>query len=164
MPSLVSGNSVSIGLDGQDFVTVTNADVYHPTGKTTVTTATVFGPYSGGGVVRIVSTGSCTYTVSEAAAADVSTLEANYTLKASDDGKRFYATAALTITVPSGLSPQPEVFIDCPASGNVTVASDGTALLNGATTSLTRARSANAIGFAISPHQGASSSYGVSGA
>ena len=64
--SLVSGNVVQITLDADDYVTVANAQVFYPGGSSTVTTATQFGPYSGGGAVRIVAGASCTYTVTDA--------------------------------------------------------------------------------------------------
>ena len=64
--SLVSGNVVQITLDADDYVTVANAQVFYPGGSSTVTTATQFGPYSGGGAVRIVAGASCTYTLTDA--------------------------------------------------------------------------------------------------
>lgn len=90
-------------------------------------------------------------------------LTTDYTLSGSDDGFELRAAAALVLTVPSGLSVQPTVLVKCPASGNVTVRRGGTATLNGGTADLTRARSANPGGFAITPNN-ETDVYGVTGA
>jgi hypothetical protein len=89
-------------------------------------------------------------------------LSADRTITALDDGAQFYCTTALTITIPAALSPRPSCIVDCPPSGNVTVAVTGGALLNGGTTSLTRSRANNPAGVAILAHQDADS-YGMSG-
>ncbi len=86
-------------------------------------------------------------------------LSSDYTLTTDDEGRLFYCTTALVVTVPVAVS----VIIDPPATGNVTIRSSGGMLLNGATADLTRARSANPIGVAIKPYAGVAGSVGVSG-
>ncbi len=88
-------------------------------------------------------------------------LAADYTLSSADDQRTFHASTTLTVTVPKGMNPQPSVIIDCPLSGTLSIASNGT-LLNGATTTLTRTRANNPIGVAITQHT-TPDSYGVSG-
>lgn len=79
-----------------------------------------------------------------------------------DDNGRFLApTAALTYTIPAGLYPTPSFTVDCPATGAVTIAVSGGATANGGTTSLSRARSANPVGFVVLSHE--YDAYGVSG-
>lgn len=89
-------------------------------------------------------------------------LSADRTITAADDGRQFYCTTALTITVPAGLTPRPTFTVDCPPSGNASVAVSGGATINGATTTLTRSRSSNPAGFVVLAHQDADA-YGVSG-
>ena len=90
------------------------------------------------------------------------TLSASRTLTAADDQVQFTCTTALTITIPASLSPRPSFIVNPPASGNVSIAVSGGANINGATTTLTRARSANVAGFAVVPYA-ESDGYGVSG-
>lgn len=90
------------------------------------------------------------------------TLSGAYILKASDDGRVFICSTAITVTIPAGLSPRPNVAFIPPASGNVSMAVSGGATINGATTTLTRARSANPAGFIVQPYS-ESDGYGVSG-
>lgn len=89
-------------------------------------------------------------------------LSTGYTLTAADDGKRYYCTTALTVTIPENLATEPEVVILPPASGNLTIAVTGTATLNGAALPLTRTRAGNPVGVVISPHTGQTNAYGVS--
>ena len=91
------------------------------------------------------------------------TLSGAYQVTALDDGKVFTCTAALTITIPAALSPRPSFIVNPPSSGNVSIAVSGGAQVNGATTTLTRARTANVAGFAVVPYA-ESDGYGVSGA
>lgn len=86
----------------------------------------------------------------------------SFTLTAADDGKVFNCTTALTITIPASLSPRPNIAVIPPASGNVSIAVSGGAQINGATTTLTRARAGNPAGFVIQPYSEADG-YGVSG-
>ena len=90
------------------------------------------------------------------------TLSGNYTVTSADDRKTYTCNSALTITIPANLSPRPSFIVNPPASGNVSIAVSGGANINGATTTLTRARSANAAGFAVVPYA-ESDGYGVSG-
>jgi hypothetical protein len=89
-------------------------------------------------------------------------LSSAYQISKDDDGKVFNCTTALTITIPASLSPRPSFIVNPPASGNVSIAVSGGANINGATTTLTRARSANVAGFAVVPYA-ESDGYGVSG-
>lgn len=81
-------------------------------------------------------------------------------LAAADNGKVLECTATVTITVPIGL---PSMFgcVIIP-SGTTSIASSGGALLNGATTTLTRAAASNAM-FAITGRKSATDSYVVTG-
>ena len=83
-------------------------------------------------------------------------------ITAADDGRTFNCTTALTITIPANLSPRPSFIVNPPPTGNASIAVSGGANINGATTTLTRARSANVAGFAVVPYA-ESDGYGVSG-
>lgn len=85
------------------------------------------------------------------------------TIAADDDGVQFNLTAAATFTIPASLSPRPSLVVVPPPSGNASIAVSGGAQLNGATSTLTRARSANLAGFVVNAYQDADG-YGVSGA
>jgi len=76
-------------------------------------------------------------------------LSGPYTLQSSDDGKSFYCTTPLTITIPVGLLPRPSCLVMPPPSGVVTFT--GVAQLNGSPQSLTRARTANPAGVPLNP-------------
>lgn len=89
-------------------------------------------------------------------------VSADRTIAASDDGKVFSLTVAATLTIPANLSPRPSFIVNPPPTGNASIAVSGGANINGATTTLTRARSANAAGFAVVPYS-ESDGYGVSG-
>lgn len=84
------------------------------------------------------------------------------TLQASDNGRTLECTATITLTVPVGL---PANFgCQIITNGTTSVASDGTALLNGATATLTRAAAtaANTV-ISIVAKASASNSYAVTG-
>jgi len=81
-------------------------------------------------------------------------------LTAADNGNTLECAAGITVTVPAGLGANFGVAIEVPA-GTVSIASSGGALLNGATTTLTRA-STN-IMFAIVARASATDSYSVTG-
>ena len=83
-------------------------------------------------------------------------------ITAADDARTFNCTTALTITIPANLSPRPSFIVNPPASGNVSIAVSGGANINGATTTLTRARTANVAGFVVVPYA-ESDGYGVNG-
>ncbi len=99
-----------------------------------------------------------------AAAGTTSTaLSSNYTLTTADNGRVFHCTTALTVTIPGGLSPRPSVIIDCPPTGNLSIAVSSTATMNGgSTTTITRSRANNPGGVRIQAHQDADD-YGVTG-
>lgn len=86
----------------------------------------------------------------------------SFALSAADDGRVFACTAALTVTIPAGLTPRPAVAIIPPPSGNLSIAVSGGAQINGATTTLTRSRASNLAGVAVQPYVDADG-YGVSG-
>lgn len=83
-------------------------------------------------------------------------------ITAEDNGQFLKPTGAMTLTIPAGLSPMPSFTVDCPASGAVSIAASGGATINGATTTLTRTRAANPVGFVVLAHE--SDAFGVSGA
>lgn len=80
----------------------------------------------------------------------------------SDNGQTLEVTGSNTLTIKSGL-PDGFAVVVMPAVGvTVSIASDGQALLNGATTTLTRAQASNTL-FAIQARASTSNSYAVSG-
>jgi hypothetical protein len=81
-------------------------------------------------------------------------------LLAADNGLTIECTTTLTLTVPAGLGAGFGVAII--PSGTTSVASSGGVLLNGATTTLTRAAASNAL-FAIQGRASATDSYVVTG-
>ena len=89
-------------------------------------------------------------------------LNADRTIRASDDGRQFTCTTALTITIPASLSPRPSFVAHPPASGNLSIAVSGGAQINGSTATLTRSRANNFAGVAVVAYA-ESDGYGVSG-
>ena len=89
-------------------------------------------------------------------------LSADRAFAAVDDGKSFYATANRSMTLGAGLGWLSGVWIDCPASGTVSIVFSSTTG-NGTSTTITRTRSNNPAGFVIVPHTEAADTYGVSG-
>lgn len=89
-------------------------------------------------------------------------LSADITLTADDDGKQYACTVSLTVTLPAGLSPRPQVAFVPPPTGNLTIARSGAAQINGGSASVTRTRTANPAGIVIQPYA-ESDGYGVSG-
>lgn len=77
-----------------------------------------------------------------------------------DNGKTLECTATVTLTVPTGLMSNFGCAII--PNGTTSIASSGGALIQGATTTLTRAAATNAI-FAIVPRASATNSYVVTG-
>lgn len=110
---------------------------------------------------ELVQRGVATYVDSQSAA--VITLTGDTTLTAAHDKAVLNCTTALTITVPSGLTPMPSCIVWPPSTGNVSIARSGTATLNGAATTLTRSLASNYSGFAIVA-QPTADAYGVTGA
>lgn len=88
------------------------------------------------------------------------TVGSSRALTSADDGKIIECTTTVTLTVPASL-PSGFACVVIP-SGTTSVASSGGALLNGATTTLTRAAASNAM-FAIQSRASAVDSYVVSG-
>lgn len=78
-------------------------------------------------------------------------------------GRTIVCTAAITLTIPGGLSPGFSCLVQPPPSGNVTLAVAPTAFINGTQTALTRSLASNANGFAITPSAASLNSYLVSG-
>lgn len=92
-------------------------------------------------------------------------VSASRAISALDAGRRLHVTGAFTLTIPAGLSPRPSFSVECPASGVVTIAVSGGATINGATSSITRARTSNWGGFVVTALQNSPpDGYGVSGA
>lgn len=93
----------------------------------------------------------------------VTPLSASRAITAADNAVWLTPTVALTLTIPAGLSPMASFTVDCPAAGAISVAVSGGATINGASTTLTRTRAANPVGFVVLAHQ-ETDTYGVSGA
>lgn len=86
------------------------------------------------------------------------TISVPYTLQPTDDKATLVVTAAVTITVPLGLTLVYGVLIRCPSSGTVTVApGTGAVLLNGVSASVGRTRTTGPSGFSITPNAEANS-------
>lgn len=112
----------------------------------------------------ISSAAAVTWTVPSEIDGQAFPLDADYTIKASDDGRRFYATKAITVTVPL-LDPQPEFTVQTPASGTLTLHPIGGVTFNGAASDVTRTRASNQVGsVVVTPYAGEGNAYGVSGA
>ena len=90
------------------------------------------------------------------------TVSVGRNLTVADDGKVLDIITALTLVVPVGLSPRPNVVFILPPTGNLSIAPSGGALLNGATATLTRSRATNPAGVVLTPYT-ESDGYGVSG-
>lgn len=88
-------------------------------------------------------------------------LSGAYTLTAADDGKTFYCTTTLTITIPAGLSPMPQVAVIPPPSGSVTLSPTSPVLLSGVTADQAFNYASNPTGVALVPEYGTADSYGV---
>ena len=96
-------------------------------------------------------------------AALVESLSALRVLTALDDKKRFTCTTALTIEVPTGLSPAPSCIAVPPATGNLTLSPTGGATFNGSASALTRTFANNRNGVLIEPSPYTANDYSVSG-
>lgn len=138
---------------------------------TNATVGAVYGPYTNPTTVRLTvnSGGLVDFEAGVSPTLDYKPdggksipISASRTVIAEDDGLVFACTTALTITIPAALSPRPNIAVIPPASGNVSIAVSGGAQINGATTTLTRARAGNPAGFVIQPYSEADG-YGVSG-
>lgn len=87
-------------------------------------------------------------------------LAVDKTLAVADDGKIYSVSTAITVTVPIGLVPKPQVIFNCPATGSITFIC--TSAVNGNTTTKTRERAYNFSGVVLTPNA-ESDSYGLSG-
>lgn len=94
------------------------------------------------------------------AAFGTTTVATSRSLTDADNGKTLECTATVTLTVPIGLMTNFGCAII--PNGTTSIASSGGALIQGATTTLTRAAATNAI-FAIVPRASAANSYVVTG-
>lgn len=78
------------------------------------------------------------------------------------DGQILEFSGAFSITLPVGLKQGFGFSLIPPAAGNASIVSDGTVLLNGATTTVTRAAAANAL-CALVQRASANNSYVING-
>ena len=150
--------SIDVNLGEQADVRVTRSGVVVV--NTAVTTSRSIGPFKSGDTLSLYAKrGSIDYTIVGDTA-----ITASRDLTAIDDGDRYYATTAITLTIPAGLSPRPELTVLPPPTGNLTIAFSGGATGNGAATSITRTRASNPAGIVITPYPDVTDGYGVSGA
>lgn len=103
--------------------------------------------------------GSVAYVCTDATEGQLALVSNSRTLTAADNGLTLECTATVTLTVPVGLANFGCAIIP---SGTTSIASDGTALLNGGTSTVTRAAGSNAL-FAIQCRASAVDSYVVTG-
>jgi len=82
-------------------------------------------------------------------------------ITAADNETIILCTAAITLTIPAGLSPQPSILVIPPQSGSVTIAVSGGATVNGDTASIAVGWDGNRTGFSILPV--GTNAYGCSG-
>lgn len=170
MPIIAEAGTADVTLSGQCTLTIQNpggfATVEFPIG----TVVWKGGEASkkldlNGGTARITSVSrAIEYNVSYDDVDGYSTLASAYTIAASDDGKRFRCTTALTITIPAALVPRPEFTVMPPSTGNLSIAFSGGSQGNGAATTITRTRASNPAGVVITPWPDVTDGYGVSGA
>jgi hypothetical protein len=90
------------------------------------------------------------------------TVSSSRNITAADDRCILRCAAGITLTIPTGLSPNPRFIVEF-ESGTISVATSGGVTINGATTTLTRTIANNQAGFAVVPRATANT-YGVSGA
>lgn len=88
-------------------------------------------------------------------------IDSSRNISAADDGLQLACVAAVTLTIPAGLSPRPSFIVVPPPAGVVSLAVSGGALINGAATTITRARSSNVAVVVIGNPD--ADTYGVSG-
>jgi hypothetical protein len=91
---------------------------------------------------------------------DTTEVASSRDLTNADNGKTLECTGTVTLTVPINL--QSNFGCAIIPNGTTSIASSGGALLNGATSTLTRAAASNAV-FAIVPRASAANSYVVTG-
>lgn len=170
MPILAESASVDVALNANSTLTISNpggfATVEFPIGTVVWKGGQAFRQLDlNGGTARITAvTRGLEYNASSDDVNGFAALSADRTLSAADDGKRFQATTAITLTITAGLSPRPELTVLPPITGNLTLAFSGGATGNGAATAITRTRAANPAGIVITPYPDVTDGYGVSGA
>lgn len=172
MTTVTQGNTSSITLTGADSVALTlvqgtraHVSVRSSIGTrkygAAITESRTIGPFATGDTCDVTAmAGSVDYAV---VFGNATTLSGNYTLRAADDQRSFDCTTALTISIPDGLSPRPTITVVPPPTGNLSFSMLGAETLNGATTTLTRARAANIGGVVLAGYKDAAA-YGLTGA
>lgn len=173
---LAPGGYITVTCAAGDVMLVTWISPGSISGSRTVSQVTEdVGPFSDGTTVTLrAMNGSPQYSDSSLTPAQVAMVQSliggervfdtgSRTITALDNGAALAPTVALTYTIPAGLSPMPSFTVDCPSAGSVSIARSGAATLNGAGTTLTRARAGNPVGFVVLAHS-ETDSYGVSGA
>lgn len=172
MTTISAGTTGAYTFTGPDSVQVTldpneqaNVVVTAPSGRhkyrSSMSTSRTLGPFGTGDVMAISAVrGNVDYSILQG---NARTLAGNYTLQATDDQQSFDCASALTISIPDGLSPRPTITVTPPPTGNVSFAMLGAETLNGALTTLTRARSANVGGVVLKGYTDAAT-YGLTGA
>jgi hypothetical protein len=148
MPTIRANETVRVRLPAGEALIV-NA----PTGSTATVVSTAdfdpatsvsggiqtFGPYLGNKTIDVACTvRSVSYST---AAVSTGTVAASRVLTDADNGKVLECTATATLTVPVGLKAGFRCTVLC--AGTTSVASSGGTLLNGATSTLTRAVASN---------------------
>jgi hypothetical protein len=88
-------------------------------------------------------------------------LSGNYTLSSADDGTTFYATTAINVTIPTGLSPMPSVLFIPPAAGSITLIPATGVILAGGTSNIAVNMSTNPAGAGLVPLYGQTDNYGI---
>lgn len=171
MTTVTQGNTSSFTFAGADSVSIALAQGTQAHARVTsaagvqkyccaVNDSSTIGPFATGDILVVTAIrGSVDYAI---AYGDGNTLSANYTVNAFDDGRAFSCIAALTISIPDGLSPRPTFTAVPPPSGNLSIAMLGAETLNGALTTLTRTRANNPCGIVVAGYRD-SASYGASG-
>lgn len=165
--SIPAGQKIAIATYGNEYATLSfrranNLEFIRRLDNAQV----VLGPYSDSRVIQIdAAQDSVFYNVGADPFVTIGRpvpLSAGITLTAESDGAQYACSTALTITIPAGLSPRPAIIVIPPPTGDASIAVSGGATINGATSTLTRARASNPAGFVVLPYE-ESDGYGVSG-
>lgn len=145
MTVIAAGSQATILVKAGTSVTLTGSGtamfagaqrILHQLGSTPLTLSSGFVALN----LSIVALGGpVTYTTKNSAGRfNTNQITAAYTFQPADDGQTFEVASALTMTFPVGLNWSQGIIVQIPAAGTITFASDGTTLLNGATSSQTR--------------------------
>jgi len=169
MPTITAGNTAQVTIPAGSVLLIGDGsygEIQFTSGQASGQTikvdsaSEVVGPYGSNHVVNLTSTaGRLTYTLAASTGVPLQ-VSGSRDIAATDNGQTLECTTTVTLTVPLGL---PAGF-GCAVipSGTTSIASSGGTLLNGATTTLTRAASTNAI-IAIVSRGSAADSYVVTG-